>query len=231
MQMKTTIFFVFLLSAVQAVLLQGIRNRDVPDHAPEIALANEATSSYSALVDLIADGRSGLHGSYSYVSSENAPELEPFQETVVGETRVYSQDQYYEELVNKYAEYYQVDPLLVTLIIEQESGFDANALSPTGAMGLMQLMPDTAWMLGVEDPWNPEENIAGGVRYFSQQLDNFQSIELALAAYNAGPNSVISWGGIPPYPETTDYVENIMAKFSKAQEAAREAAAPEWTKD
>lgn len=231
MQLKTTIFLVFLLSAVQSVLLHGITQRRVSDHTAKEKLAAEAAASCTTLVDLIADGRAGLHGSFSRPLPKSGPEDQEFFEKQVGSTRVYSQKQYFDELVTKYADYYQVDPLLVSLIIEQESDFDPTALSATGAMGLMQLMPDTAWMLGVENPWDPEENIAGGVRYFSQQLDQFQDIELALAAYNAGPNAVTKWGGVPPYPETTDYVEQIMAKFTRARDAATEYADPPWLKD
>jgi len=81
----------------------------------------------------------------------------------------------------------------------------------------MQLMPDTAWMLGVDDPWDPEQNVEGGVRYFAQQMDRFGKIELALAAYNAGPGAVEKWGGVPPYPETVEYVTNIMGRYMEEQ--------------
>ena len=80
-------------------------------------------------------------------------------------------------------------------------------------MELVPHMPDTAWMLGVEDPWNPEENIEGGVRYFAQQMDKYGRIEYALAAYNAGPGAVDKWGGVPPYPETVEYVNTIMGRY------------------
>ncbi len=103
-----------------------------------------------------------------------------------------------------------VDPALVAAMIAQESGGDPEAVSPAGARGLMQLMPATARMLGVEDVFDPLQNMSGGVRYISQLLERFGGEEkLALAAYNAGPGTVDRYGGVPPYRETTDYVKRV----------------------
>ncbi len=103
-----------------------------------------------------------------------------------------------------------VDPALVAAMIAQESGGDPEAVSPAGARGLMQLMPATARMLGVEDVFDPLQNVSGGVRYISQLLERFGGEEkLALAAYNAGPGTVDRYGGVPPYRETTDYVKRV----------------------
>ncbi len=103
-----------------------------------------------------------------------------------------------------------IDPALVAAMITQESGGDPEAVSPAGARGLMQLMPATARMLGVEDVFDPQQNLSGGVRYISQLLERFGGDEkLALAAYNAGPGTVDRYGGVPPYRETTDYVERV----------------------
>jgi soluble lytic murein transglycosylase-like protein len=201
------------LSVLQYFLLTGIRaERVVTDQAARIR--GEATRSFSKLVDLISDSRSGLHGSF-LADDESEPEAAPPLQITDGEasTMIFAKDDYLQQLIEHYADYYQIDPLLVRLIIEQESGFDPLALSPSGAMGLMQLMPDTAWLLGVDDPFDPEQNIEGGVRYFAQQMDHFGSVELALAAYNAGPGAVETWGGVPPYPETVDYVNSIMNRY------------------
>ena len=108
-----------------------------------------------------------------------------------------------------------VDPVLVRGIIEMESGFEPSALSPKGAMGLMQLMPDTASELGVDDPWDPEQNIKGGTKYISWLLKKYNgNLEKALAAYNAGPNAVDSYNGIPPYQETQNYVRTILSRYT-----------------
>lgn len=108
-----------------------------------------------------------------------------------------------------------VDPVLVRGIIEVESGYEPSALSPKGAMGLMQLMPGTASDLGVNDPWDPVQNIKGGTRYISWLLKKYNgNLEKALAAYNAGPNAVDYYNGIPPYQETQDYVRTIISRYT-----------------
>lgn len=112
---------------------------------------------------------------------------------------------------------YGVDPALVWDIIREESGGDAGAVSRAGAEGLMQLMPGTAAEVGVTDPLNPEQNIRGGVAYFSYLLKLFHgNVALALAAYNAGPGAVKSYHGVPPYQETQKYVEDILSHYQKA---------------
>ena len=102
-------------------------------------------------------------------------------------------------------------------LVRAESGFDPRALSPKGAQGLGQLMPDTARALGVRDPWNPEANLDGAARYFAAQLDQFGDVRLALAAYNAGPHRVVQYGGMPPFRETRAYVAKITAAVASVQ--------------
>jgi len=116
----------------------------------------------------------------------------------------------FDAIINENAAVHGVSPHLVRAVIQQESAFNPRAVSHKGAMGLMQLMPATAAELGVTDPFDPSENIRGGVTYLKGLLRKFEhNIELALAAYNAGPNAVQRYGAIPPYRETRDYVTRI----------------------
>jgi len=116
----------------------------------------------------------------------------------------------FDEIIERHAASSGVSPDLIRAVIQVESGFNPGAVSPKGAQGLMQLMPATARDLGVVDPFQPEENIRGGIAYLKQLLGQYaQDVRLALAAYNAGPASVARYGGVPPYRETQAYVKKI----------------------
>lgn len=109
-----------------------------------------------------------------------------------------------------------VDPALVRAIVAHESGFDANATSPAGAQGLMQLMPATARGLGVTDSYDPQQNIAGGTHLIRTLLDRYDgNLPLALAAYNAGAGAVDRYGGVPPFGETQAYVRDVTANYQR----------------
>lgn len=136
------------------------------------------------------------------------------------------------EIVDRTARRHDVDPLLVHSVIQVESGYNSNAVSPKGAQGLMQLMPGTAKMLGVSDSFDPEQNIEAGVKYLKYLESVYKDDELALAAYNAGPAAVERYGTVPPYRETQNYVKQVGRQYDEARKAAaaNAPAAPEPAK-
>ncbi|QLA14960.1 lytic transglycosylase domain-containing protein [Desulfolutivibrio sulfoxidireducens] len=121
------------------------------------------------------------------------------------------------DMIRRHGATHRVPLELLYAVVEQESGFQNAAVSPKGAQGLMQLMPDTQATLGVADPFDPEKNIAAGARFLRMMLDRFRDTPLALAAYNAGPEVVARSGGVPPIPETLRYVERVMARQAMLQ--------------
>lgn len=124
-------------------------------------------------------------------------------------------------IVEREGKRFNLDPLLIEEVIRQESAFQPTAMSYVGAQGLMQLMPGTAAQMGVTNPNDPADNIAGGTRYLAEQLSTFGRLDLALAAYNAGPGAVSSFGGVPPYQETQNYVARIVSSYNNRVQQER----------
>jgi soluble lytic murein transglycosylase-like protein len=127
----------------------------------------------------------------------------------------------FESYIKVAARRFDVDPLLITAVIQTESSFNCQAISQKGAQGLMQLMPETARELQVGDPFDPEDNIRGGTMYLRKMLDLFDGdLQLALAAYNAGPTRVKALGRVPRIPETIQYIERVMLNYRQYQAAS-----------
>jgi soluble lytic murein transglycosylase-like protein len=144
-----------------------------------------------------------------------------FPPTILPQTTVNKQvnniNPVYNQMISEAGERHGVDPELIRLVIDQESGFKASARSPKNARGLMQLIPETAQRFGIKNPWDPRQNIEGGTRYLKWLLERFDGdVKLALAGYNAGENAVKRFGNkIPPYKETREYVKKITAAYGK----------------
>ncbi len=149
----------------------------------------------------------------------NSPILPTFDPMLTFKNEVSGEDKatrvQIEESIAEASEKYGLPSAMIRAVIKAESRFNPHAVSLAGASGLMQLMPETARSLGVEDPFDIKQNIDGGVRYLKQMLTRFKTIPLALAAYNAGPGNVEKHGGIPPFNETQNYVTKILKDLDR----------------
>ena len=168
------------------------------------ALLSAGPSAAEVRLEVLADGTKVMIGSGSSSSSRPAARRAP------SAPRPRSAPPQVEAWIREAAGRLALDPDLIRAVIQVESDFDPRATSHKGAMGLMQLMPATAATLAVSDPYDPRQNIRGGAAYLERQLRRFGRTDLALAAYNAGPEAVARYGGIPPYAETRAYVEKVL---------------------
>jgi soluble lytic murein transglycosylase-like protein len=181
------------------------RRRRRRRHVPTMMMAGAAFLSPHA-----GQSAHGKRNSPPAILQRDAPRgSEPLVTT--SETFALSPDFDIDAIVNEAAERYSMDPGLIRAVIQTESGFDSMAVSSAGAQGLMQLMPSLSKELGVDDPFNPRQNIMAGTQYLSALLSYYGGdLPLALASYNAGPGMVERYNGIPPFEETQRYVKTIV---------------------
>lgn len=218
-------------SAKVAEILNSI-NKNANTTQPKVTAPNSAENNSSTKIFPGAEALPGkimqnnqnpaAGNSNAAISSQTAPKSSALDEdvfeadeevTVTESSSSYSTPEVVSQKVNSTATKHGVDPKLAEAIAIAESGLDQSDISDAGAIGVMQLMPATAVELGV-DPYDEDENIDGGVRFLGQMLDRFGgNVELAVAAYNAGPNAVEKFGGVPPYGETQAYVQRVMSLY------------------
>lgn len=211
----------YSLGAIYAQGRAGEKNEVLATAWLRLAAAQGDANAKSLLTTLGANGVQ-IQRTAECISSENLtaevlPEQPP---TLITKFRGSKHPNFkkIEDLVLKLAPQYGLDSNVVLAIIKVESNFNPRALSPKNAQGLMQLIPNTAARFGVKNVWDPEQNLRGGMAYLRWLLKHFDDdLRLALAAYNAGEQAVHRYGGIPPYPETRNYVRRITKSLSLEQ--------------
>lgn len=150
------------------------------------------------------------------ISLTNVPSDSRYQKVEIESSRFHStlSERELEPVIRRHSSRHQLHPALIRAVIKAESDFDPRAVSRSGAIGLMQLMPQTAMRLDVRDMYDPDDNVGGGTKYLRQLLDRFHgNLPLALAAYNAGENAVDRYQALPPYDETRQYVKKVLRYY------------------
>lgn len=148
------------------------------------------------------------------------PMITPELAEAMHDGKAFTAPEEWKRIITKAATTYSLPESLIAAVIRTESAFQTHAVSPKGARGAMQIMPETQKELGLENPYDAEANVMAGSAYLRRQLDRFGSLELALAAYNAGPANVIKYGGIPPFPETREYLRRVEANREAVRTSA-----------
>ncbi|HEX6923630.1 MAG TPA: lytic transglycosylase domain-containing protein [Bacillales bacterium] len=175
---------------------------------PQMNFATILENQLQQLVSSASNFETEAEAKFKAVSAR--PQTLGLQSTKVSESHGQ-----FNALIQQAADKYGVDSALIRSVIHHESGFNPLSRSSAGALGLMQLMPATARGLGVENPFDPKQNIEGGTKYLKQMLERYNGNKaLALAAYNAGPGNVDEYGGIPPFEETRNYVRRVLNTYT-----------------
>lgn len=175
------------------------------DHMTPVATTENFSESLNSATEALNDAQATSNSAATMNATDSASVVTSTTASVPADLM---------SIFQEAAQTYGVDVNLLTAIARQESNFTATATSSSGAMGIMQLMPATAQGLGVNDAYNPYENIMGGAKYISQLLSRYNGdISLALAAYNAGSGNVAKYGGIPPFAETQNYVSKVLGYY------------------
>jgi hypothetical protein len=192
-----------------------------PARADYVVLRNGSRLNVSGYEILGDKFRMHLPGGFADVPVDDIASIEP-EETFEPNTEPLTEKTPFQKLILAAAARYQLDPDLIHSVIAIESNFNPKAVSPKNARGLMQLMPRTAELMGVRNSFDPEQNIDGGTRYLSGLLKKYKNnLTLALAAYNAGPETVDKYGHhVPPYLETMKYVQRIAKTYAKLKSDA-----------
>ena len=191
---------------VKGILLQKLQ--EIQSQLPHfVKIIKESPANFDEILSIEADQLEHMEQLKKIDDAASEEASEVTSAPVLNFKYNGSFDHYIDEASRKY----HISSSIIKAVIKAESNFNPRAVSPKGAMGLMQLMPGTARSLGVSDAFNPKENIDGGVKFLRDLLKQFDgNLELALAGYNAGPGAVKKFGGIPPYKETQNYVKKIM---------------------
>lgn len=172
-----------------------------------------ATSAFATVFEFFDDGSEEVHEAYNFISHHNKLKF------ISRHTTPSKYGSQYDGYIKKAARNYEVDENLIHAVIRAESSYNPKAISPKGAVGLMQLMPETAKAYGVTDSFSPEENITGGTKYLKDLLDRYDGdLDRSIAAYNAGEGAVDKYKGVPPYSETIKYVQTVTNYLEESAE-------------
>ena len=200
---------------VMGVAAVGLRAENLPEESHKVAVV------VPRLVSVVhADARTGRLVRSIVVASKPVPSRVVLNQPIDVEELAPAPDSAVRTLVEETAKTFDVSPALVDSMIQVESNYNPNAVSPKGAQGLMQLMPATARRFGVKNSFDAKQNIEGGVRYLKFLQQTFKDDRLAIAAYNAGEGAVAKYGNVPPYAETMNYVAKVGKKYGQAKRAA-----------